>query len=352
MADKQIKPGRELVLAAIENAHTSDRLLKAAVERTFQPDLIKGKSPGALRRLSATLLDTVSPQHISHNVLRRIERNRLSVRRSISFKAKVHEMSEARNLGVLRPTWKLDAKNAAYSFVDAVGARRPKSDAKTYAFADLPIEFPSVIKATRSTGSRGCYLLMSPEKILHVRDNAQFSSIDEFKKHASKLMTTNTRPLPDKWMHEELILEDQAKGTPARNLKFYAFYGEIMLMQESRRDEGLEVTFWDAERHPTITGRYEDLNFNGVGFTPEDAEVVAKLSRAIPYPFVRIDMLNGQQERVLGEFTPRPGNFDQFNDEWDRKLGEAWVRAESRLMEDLLRGKQFSEFLTSTDLLE
>src|SRR5699024_11140905 len=108
VVDRQRPPGRELVLASIANAQTSDRLMRAAVERTFHPNLIAGMDPEALARRTESLRAEATPHHISHRVLRRIERNRLSIRRSISFRAKVHEMSEARYLdGVLRPTWRL-----------------------------------------------------------------------------------------------------------------------------------------------------------------------------------------------------------------------------------------------------
>lgn len=350
--DSQRTPGRELVLAAVDNAESSDRLMKAAVERSFQPNLISGKSRDWLAKQTTPLLSRVRPHQVSHNVLRRIERSRLSVRKSISFTAQMHQMSEARHLGVLRPSWKLDVKNNAYHFVDLLGVRRPKSDKETYKWADTPKSFPSVIKATRATGSRGCYLLYGPDHIVHARDSQVFSDIGAMEAHAQELMGSQRNPLPDRWMVEELVLEDSAKGLPARDLKFYVFYGEVALIQESRRDSGLKVAFWNPDGSKTVTGRYEDVPLDGLGFTRSDVETVSEVSRAIPYPFMRIDMLKGENELVLGEFTPRAGSFDQFNDEWDRRLGEAWVRAESRLLEDLLRGKQFDAYLNSTGLLE
>ena len=344
-------PARELVLSAIANAKLADRMMKAAVERTFQPNLISGKSAEQIARQAQSLLADVSPHHVSHNVLRRIERAKLSVNRSISFTTQMHEMSEARNLGVLRPSWKLDAKNAAYHFVDAIGARRPWSDKHTYKWADAPREYPSVIKATRGTGSRGVYLLYSPDRIVHAKDGKELGGVAQMDAHAHKLMSSQ-RPIPDRWMVEELILEDSQRQLPARDLKFYVFYGEVMLVQESRRDEGLQVAFWDADGSPTTTGRYEDVPLDGVGFTAEEAELVADISRSIPHQFMRIDMLKSEDGLVVGEFTPRPGSFDLFTREWDRKLGEAWLRAESRLYRDMLEGKSFKPFLDATQLLD
>lgn len=348
-------PARELVLAAIANAKASDRLMTAAVERTFQKELIRGKGKAEVGRLSRALLEQAEPRHISHNVMRRIERNRLSVRRSISYSDKIHEMSEARKLGTLQPSWKLDIKNAAYNFVDAIGGRRPHSDKVQYSIPDIPPTYPTVVKATRATGAKGVYLAFNEDRIVHVRDHKVFSSWDEMEQHAERLMAPTRSaagPLPDHWMTEELILEDSENAVAARNLKFYCFYGEVAFIQESRREPDLQVTFYTPDNEPTVTGRYEDLDYEGVGVRPEDVEAVADISRQIPHPFMRIDMLNGEDGLVLGEFTPRPGNFDELNEEWDRALGEAWVRAEDRLYRDLLEGKSFRPFLDATQLLD
>lgn len=354
VAEESRSPAQQLVLAAVDNAKSADRLMRAAVERSFQADLIADASPDRLASRTSRIREHAMPQHISHNALRRTERNRLSMKRSISFRTKVHEMSEARYLGgVLRPTWKLDIKNSAYEFVDAIGARRPESDKQRYSFAEAPKRFPGVLKATRATGSRGCYLLFSEDHMVHIRDGRAFSSLDELAAHARKLMRSKSNPVHDNWMWEEMILEDSRARVPARDLKFYAFYGEVVIMRETARVDGdLKVAFWDAESIQKEMGHEQHFDFDRVGFTADEAKLVSDISLQIPHPYARIDMLKGEGELVVGEFTPRPGNFDEFNDDWDRILGEAWVRAESRLMGDLLRGKSFKPFLDATGLLE
>ncbi|WP_051154783.1 ATP-grasp fold amidoligase family protein [Ruania albidiflava] len=327
--------------------------MRAAVERTFHPNLIAGMDPQALARRTESLRAEATPHHVSHRVLRRLERNRLGIRRSISFRAKVHEMSEARYLdGVLRPTWRLDTKNSAYNFVDAIGVRRPRSDKSRYSLADAPKDSPGVLKATRSTGSRGCYLIYSEDHIVHVRDGQTFESIGEMTQHAHKLMNAQRNPVRDNWMWEELILEDVANRIPARDLKFYAFYGEVVIVRESvRTGAETKVAYWDADTQQRDMGHPQDFDFPRLGFTPDEASLVSDISLQIPHPYARIDMLKSEDGLVVGEFTPRPGNFDEFNDDWDRILGEAWVRAESRLMADLLCGKSFQPFLEATNLL-
>lgn len=343
-----------MVLAAVETSRAADRLMRAAMERSVQLDLVAGLDRRKLAARTAEIRRAVNPHQVSFRALRQTGRNRLSLARSISFRAKIHESAEARFVkDVKRPTWRLDPKHSAYEFVDAIGARRPRSDKQQYSLDEVPKTAPGVLKATQATGSRGCYLIYSPERVVHILDQKSFGSIDEAMGHARGLIGDRARPIRDEWMWEEMILEDSMAQRPARDLKFYAFYGEILLMRESVYVDGkTRVAYWDASGVQSDMGHPQDYDFDRVGFTEADAQVVSEISAQIPHPYCRIDMLKGEGELVLGEFTPHPGNFDEFTDEWDRRLGEAWVRAESRLMGDLLRGKSFKPFLDATGLLD
>lgn len=333
----------------------ADRRLAHHLQRRLSRPALAKADAEYLQQKVQPALNEATPFHISHSILRRMERRGLSLRKGLSFRVNMLEMSEARNLGILRPSWALDTKNSAYTFLDQLGVRRPQSDDQTYRFSDIEERSPIVVKATRSTGARGCYLVFSLDNIVHVRDHKTFSSWSEMADHANSLMnpaSSAVPALPDRWMVEELILEDSANGVAARNLKFYCFYGTILFIQESRREPDLEVCFYTPDNEQIKTGRYEDLVFDGVGVSPEHVEIVSRISREIPFPFMRIDMLNGENELVFGEFTPRPGNFDELNSYWDRRMGEEWVRAESKILEDLLRGKTFDAYLSSTKLLD
>lgn len=348
------RASRELLRAAVESSKAADRLLRAALNHAFPAHGAAGEDIERLARETAALRAQVSPHHLTFPVQRRLETRKLGTARSISFRTKIQEKSGARQMdGIFHPSWRLDIKNHAYDFVDAIGVRRPLSDKKRYSFEDAPKDAPGVLKATRSTGSRGCYLLYSHDHIEHVLDGQTFDSLESMAQHAQELMSHPTRPMRNNWMWEELILEDVVAHRPARDLKFYAFYGEVVIMRESARVDGeLKVAFWDADSVRQEMGHKQHYDFDSVGFTPEEAALVSQISLQIPHPFLRIDMLKGEEGLVLGEFTPRPGFFDAFNDKWDRILGEAWVRAESRLMVDLLRGKSFQPFLESTGALE
>ncbi|PIB49322.1 teichuronopeptide biosynthesis, partial [Pseudomonas sp. 2588-5] len=84
--------------------------------------------------------------------------------------------------------------------------------------------------------------------------------------------------------------------------------------------------------------------FEGEGFTKGELELVEKLSAELPVPFMRIDFLKTSKELVFGEFTPKPGNYDEFNQKTDQSLGEMYLEAEYKLIDDLINGKKFSCF--------
>lgn len=69
-----------------------------------------------------------------------------------------------------------------------------------------------------------------------------------------------------------------------------------------------------------------------------------QISLQIPSPFMRLDFLQCHDGLVLGEFTCRPGQFDEFNPSYDRLLGEKYAKARSRLFMDMLNSKGFDAF--------
>lgn len=73
-------------------------------------------------------------------------------------------------------------------------------------------------------------------------------------------------------------------------------------------------------------------------------ELAKRISLAIPAPFIRIDFLKSFDGLVFGEFTGHPGSYEQFNRKTDRLLGEFFVSAEARIVNDLLNGKTFDAF--------
>lgn len=296
------------------------------------------------------LADSIPPQHLTHHLLRRLERHKIRVRGGASFHRYMVEDSEIRKLKLNSLSWRLNRKTTAYRFVDSLGVRRPRTDLEPSSFDDVQWQYPGVLKAVSGTGGRGAYLLLAEDEIVHVHDEKRLASHAELRQHVRRLMGPRTkRRLPDQWIMEELILEDRIHRTPARDIKFFSFYGEVLFVLEvRRRGRDSLYSFTEPDGSPIKPKVNNYTYFEGAGASADDLKLASRISESIPHPFMRIDMLKGAEGLVFGEFTPRPGAFHQYTAEWDRRMGEAWLRAEDRLQFDLLSGKRFESFLSTT----
>ena len=146
---------------------------------------------------------------------------------------------------------------------------------------------------------------------------------------------------------EELILSSESDNIPGSDLKFFSFYGEVVMVMETNRiTNHKKYCYWDKDMNLIKTGRHdkESQSYKGIGFSKEDLGIVVQASLHIPTPFVRIDMLKGHDGLVFGEVQFITGNFQEYNDEYDRKMGEAYRIAEQNIIKDLLKGKEFEAF--------
>lgn len=318
---------------------TSDALIQRELRRTIP----MGRSTERLKREAQRTLEIALPTDLSHRQLTRIRNKGMDVPRALSFQAALVRAWATHKRGANLPGVELDNKMVAYDFIDRLGVRRPAGSAVSYPLAELQFETPGVVKASKATGSKGVFLGFSDDNFVHVQDKRRLHSKEEFEAFARQLIKDPKWPIRNRWFTEELILESQ--GVPARDLKFYTFYGRVELVLETVRypKEQAGETFWDRDGNPIETGRTL-RPLDGIGIEPEFIPQVEAISSEIPRPYMRIDMLRGADELVFGEFTPRSGNFEKFSPEMDRRLGEAWADAESRLMWDLVSGKQFAAF--------
>lgn len=316
---------------------SSDSLIRREITRS----LPLGRLTATQKRDANRILELAEHKDLSHSQLARIRRNKLRAPRALSFAQILVTEWESTRLGIAIPGRELDNKRTGYAFADLIGARRPDSDEIAKPIRELEFETPRVVKPANATGARGVFVGFSPHQFIHLRDQKEFSDWESVKHYADGLISNAKRPLSDKWFTEELILESD--GVAARDLKFYAFYGKVVLALEYVRYPKHQARFWDRDGSPATTGISYPF-MEGRGITQKDVETVEAISREIPRPYMRIDMLMGQNELTLGEFTPRPGGFEGFNTEWDRRFGEEWVHAEKRLISDLLDGKQFTSF--------
>lgn len=152
------------------------------------------------------------------------------------------------------------------------------------------------------------------------------------------------------WEVEELIItnSESESFSPAVGVKFYVFYGEVCLVLQVDRWSGSKKYHWfDSDGASVETGIYKNSSDYRVAkplCSAEDLKMVRKASRELPAPFCRIDFLKGESGLVFGEFAFNSGAPGAFSSLWDKKMGEAFVRAKKRLMRDFLEGKKFSHY--------
>lgn len=307
---------------------------------------------GQRRQEVQAVADRIPPHFLTHQLVRDLEKNKIFVGHGLSFHRYMVEESEMRKMKLTSHSWALNRKTTAYRFVDALGVRRPRTEVARTSFERVSWQFPGVLKAESTTGGRGAYLIFAEDEIVHVLDGQRFSSKAEVAEHAHHLMSPdNPRRLPNRWIMEELVLEDRDERVAARDVKFFCFYGEVLFVLEViRNGKQSQYAFTRPDGSSVRPGGWDYTYFDSAGPTAEGLELATKISKQIPHPFMRIDMLKGEDELVFGEFTPRPGRFHEFSPEWDRRMGEAWARAEDRIQKDLLSGKHFESFLSATQV--
>lgn len=245
-------------------------------------------------------------------------------------------------LGTL-PEYELDDKQTAYRFMEKQAIRTPDSPEDIYTIETLPEKENIVIKPANGAGGRGVYIVYASSDIISVKTGEKLSNWSLLKHRMEKDLQEN-KVDQDAWRIEELILEDTAHKVSGRDVKFYCFYGKVGVILEIIRTPEMKYCWWDGQGNRIQTGKYDDKAFEGRGVSKEEIDMAERISSLIPSPFMRIDFLRSEKGLVFGEFTPKPGNYDEFNDKIDTYLGNLFIEAQGKLDRDLLQGKAFQIF--------
>src|SRR5699024_3973492 len=269
----------------------------------------------------------------------------IPLRRAASFRGSLNMRVRQKQLQDALPEWELDDKRRAYAFAEKLGVPIPEIDENHYTVETIPFKDGAAIKPADAAGARGVYLAHGQDDIYDVRNSIKFAGWDKIKEKMQQDLQSGAVP-EDEWMMEQLIYENEAEKIPARDVKFYCFYGKVGIILEIVRDPEIRQCWWTADGERIATGKYDESLFAGGGVFQEELEMAEKISREIPAPFIRIDFLRGENGLVLGEFTPKPGNYDEFDNETDAWLGDYFLDAQGRLTNDLLNGKQFEAFMS------
>jgi hypothetical protein len=249
---------------------------------------------------------------------------------------------------VLNPN-KIARKRAARLFAQNIGLRVPELFQDGVSHRDIVIHSPCVVKPLSEDGGKGVHAIVERNgAYIDLFDQEKsYASLSDLKAHLADLLASK-RVRVDEWLVEELVLPPSGKLAASRDLKFFAFYGEIGYV--------LQVDRWSQERpvRAMFNSAGEPVNASAfypmpkepiaVAFTQQDIELVSKVSRELPWPGVRIDFLIGKDGLVFGEFTVNPGAYGAFYTESDQFLGDLWAKAAAAVYDDMLRGKTFTAY--------
>lgn len=338
---------------AISQSKNPEALVKAEIEASREAT----KTREALIYKAADAANAIGRQDLHDQLLSSIPTDRLSEWRSrrnykrtgigLSFCASMHIHRNSYHSLQLDgiPARYITSKIGGREFAKEVGmqvAHRHYENVKIDAVTPKP---GTVVKPNNDSGSRGVYLCMEDGTFFSVRDKNIMVNFDDVKREIKEGMESGFI-LSKKFHLEEMIVGPDAE--PARDLKFYTFYGKVGLVIEIvRKPDTLHCFYVDGA--PTYVGKYDDELFEGAGLPEGIVEQVEQFSLEIPSPFMRIDMYQSAKGSVFGEFTHAPGNFEGFTLEHDRRLGQLYVQSQSRLYADMFSGKKFQKFRDGWD---
>ncbi|SDK84116.1 TupA-like ATPgrasp [Lacicoccus qingdaonensis] len=313
---------------------------------TYAGRLFMNERDAYRRTVYETLLQGLKIEDIPEFMMREAFTDNVQLSHAASFRASLNMRIRQSQLFGTLPEYILDDKKAAYEFMDKLNIRRPWTSEKSFKADELEIDPSTVVKPADGAGARGVYLIHDFSDIIDLKRARKLDSKEALRSSMKEDLDTG-RVSEDDWMTEELILEDKENKTPGSDIKFYCFYGKVGLVLEINRYPELKYCWWTADGERVRTGKYDNEPFLGEGVTPSEIEMASKISKEIPAPFIRIDFLKSEDGLVFGEFTPKPGNYDEFDKETDQWMGDFFLEAEARLTYDLINHEAFTTYMES-----
>lgn len=295
----------------------------------------------------ADAIRTLRGDEFNSPVLSWVVKNRTPVDGIYSFRRSLAERRiSRRDYRSAWSEWAVNDKITALDFVARLGVDVPAVYLKEGTIDQVAAQDlrGKVLKPSSDAGSRGVYLLFSPERVHSLTSKREMHADAMLAELREGIAAGRIR---NRFNLEQMVLEEDGL-TQARDLKFYCFHGVCGLVLEIVRGRKTRYCFYDREGRIVDTGRYEGATFVGDGITPEQVRLAERVSAEVPCPFIRVDFLktaaNGSAGMVFGEFAPAPGGYETFNDAMDLALGKLWAEAETRLFDSLMGGKDFAAF--------
>ena len=210
----------------------------------------------------------------------------------------------------------------------------------------------TVLKPVRSSDSRGAFYLFD-DGIFAIAASRQLTGWDDLAEVARDELSIADLDSVE-WEIQDMVT---FRGQPAPDLKFYMFYGEIGTTLEVVRYPDQRYAYFDADFQHVDFRRdakphFDDIASTAVGgrlIADDDLALVRELSLECPVPFMRFDFLLSDEGLVFCEMSSAPGMSHDLTEAQDQRLGALYLRAEVRLTQDLVHGKQFEVYRAFSD---
>ena len=315
---------------------TADRI-RAAIQ--------KKKDKSGYEDSSKTLFYLHSIDEFSWRDFADVYKNRYPVMQASSLVQQYVRRRRMRQIGNVPERWLPYNKECGVKFAELCGIKTPNS-AFNMRIEDITPSTDIVVKPMKGRGSIATYIIRESDNIYVPNKQSILHSWDEMIADANTYVNAGT--IENLFMTQELIYSDKAKKTLANDLKFYTFYGEIGCVNEISRDPALAYWWYRPDGSPIDIGIKNPDGPRAIGFTEEQLQQVVELSLKIPAPHVRIDFLVGEDGIYLAEFTTQTGSqveriLEVVSESWNRSMGTMYLKAEMRIVNDLLEGKCFRE---------
>lgn len=236
------------------------------------------------------------------------------------------------------------SKSADRTFAESLGLDTPRAYQVRVPLRELRLVPDCIVKPEGFSTSQGVFYVDGQLRPVSIRRQQTYSDLKE----ALTLEFSNdNRFLDAEWITEEAIWWNE--GELAHDFKVFAFYGEVALVLEIKRQvykRGRpEFCYYSPDGRILNIGD-ESRRFHGDGLPIGLLAQAESITREIPLPFVRVDFLCSQTHTYVGELTPLPGGVyaGRLTDELDRELGDRYLDSQARLVADVLRGKKFDSY--------
>src|SRR5690625_864568 len=182
-----------------------------------------------------------------------------------SFKSLIR-VSRGKSNSSHRIEWKLNHKTTGSNFARSFGFNTPEVFQLRVPLQEIRFRKNVVIKPITSSGSVGVYIYHNNNKIWDIKNEKYLNELETLTTTIEKLLGKNK--FKDSWIVEEYI--SNSNGLPQRDFKFYTFYGEVMLIQETEIISELRYCYWDRKLNiieDVRTDKYK--SFVGDGLDPD-----------------------------------------------------------------------------------